>query len=162
LPELNAGIAVDGNQILAGNEYWSSTSVTRLKSWSPFTPLDKDQYKLESIDSQLEPYLANTRLTSSNNNFGLTPDSAYSFTMAVANGQRMLTQVFDSTDPNKEGMIKSQNRSARVANLRPVRRIPLVVTCNNFYYSPNILNNYWRSDANGCASCLDKLERICT
>ena len=162
LPELNAGIAVEGDQILAGNEYWSSTSVTRLRTWSAFEPLNKDEYRLEPIDTQIEPYLASTRLTSTNNNFNLTPDNAYKFTMAVANGQKMLTQVFDPSNANTDGMIKAQNRSARVAQLRPVRRIPIVVTCNNFYYSPNILNNYWRSDANGCASCLDRIERICT
>ncbi len=74
----------------------------------------------------------------------------------------MLTQVFDETDPKMTGMVKSQSRTARVANLRPVRRIPLVVTCKGFNYTPNILNNYWSSGSTGCSSCLDMVERICT
>ena len=161
LPQLNAAFAVNGDQLLSGSEYWSSTSVTRLKSWSPFVPLDKDQYVLENIDPQIEPYLSDNRLTSNNINFFANEDEAYKFTMAVANGQKMLTQVFDGNSTT-EGMIKSQNRNARVANLRPVRRIPLVVTCKNFYYSASILNNYWSSGSTGCASCLDIVEGMCT
>lgn len=161
LDELNASLAVNGDQVMTGQEYWSSTSVTRLKSWSPFDPLDKDQYVLDNIDTQVEPYLASNRLISSNNTFNLTEDSAYKFTMAVANGQNMLTQVFNSGESNIIGMMRSQNRNARAANLRPVRRIPLIVTCNNFYYSPSILNNYWTSGSTGCSSCIDKVEGIC-
>lgn len=160
LPELNAALAVQGDQIIGGKQYWSSTSVTRLKSWSRLDPLNKDLYRLENIDSNLEPYLSNNRLTS-DNNFGLNDDEAYKFTMAVANGEKMLTQVFDDADSKKIGMVKAQNRNARIANLRPVRRIPLVVTCNNFYYSTNILNNYWSAGNTGCSSCLDVVERMC-
>jgi hypothetical protein len=123
--------------------------------------LDKDQYTLENIDPQIEPYLSDTRLTSDDNEFFATEDEAYKFTMAVANGQKMLTQVFNGSS-TEEGMMKSRNRNARVANLRPVRRIPLIVTCNNFYYSPNILNNYWSAGSTGCASCLDIVEGMCS
>jgi len=161
LPELNAALAVNEDKILAGKEYWSSTSVTRVKGWSLFDPLDKDQYVLEGIDAQIEPYLSDNRLTSDNNAFFATEDEAYKFTMAVANGQKMLTQVFDGSS-TEEGMMKSRNRNARVANLRPVRRIPLIVTCRNFYYSPTILNNYWSSGSTGCASCLDIVEGMCS
>jgi hypothetical protein len=97
----------------------------------------------------------------SENSFGLNDDEAYKFTMAVANGEKMLTQIFDDNDSKKIGMVKAQNRNARIANLRPVRRIPLVVTCNNFYYSTNILNNYWSAGNTGCSSCLDVVERMC-
>ena len=100
-------------------------------------------------------------MTSTNNSFGLSKDNAYKFTMSVANGQKMLTQVFDDTSTTTSGMIKSQHRSSRVANLRPVRRIPLVVTCNNFYYNTNMLNNYWSSGSTGCASCIDHIEGMC-
>ncbi len=162
LGEINASLGLNGDQLISGEKYWSSTSVTRLKSWDAFEPLNKDLYTLEPINSQLEPYLANTRLTSTNNDFGMDEDAAYKFTMAVANGQRMLTQVFDSNDPTKQGMIKSEPRNMRVANLRAVRRIPLVVTCNQFYYSSNILNNYWSSGSTGCSSCLDVIEGMCT
>jgi len=159
--DLNASMALNGDQVFSGKEYWSSTSVTRLKNWDSLDPLNKDNYSLENIDSQLEPYLADNRLTSTNNSFGLNKDNAYKFTMSVANGQKMLTQVFDDPSPNLMGMIKSQHRSSRVANLRPVRRIPLVVTCNNFYYSTSILNNYWSSGTTGCSSCLDHIEGMC-
>lgn len=161
LPELNASLATEGDQILGGKEYWSSTSVSRLRLWDQSEPLNKDFYILDPIDSQLEPYLASTRLTSQNNNFNLTEDEAYKFTLAVSNGQKMLTQVFNGSG-NEIGAIRSQNRNARVANLRAVRRIPLVITCNNFYFSPAMLNNYWSSGSTGCASCLDKIEGICT
>lgn len=160
--ELNAALAVNGDQILNGDEYWSSTSVTRLKSWDAFEPLNKDLYRMENIDPVIEPYLANTRLTSANNNFNLTPDTAYKFTMAVANGQNMLTQVFTNADSKTSGMLKSRNRNSRIANLRPVRRIPLVVTCNSFYYNYSMLNNYWTSGISGCSSCLDVVEGMCT
>jgi hypothetical protein len=173
LNDLNASLAVEGDQILAGNEYWSSTSVSRLRNWSNDDPLNKDYYILEPIDPQLEPYLSSTRLTSTNFNGtvltndenSLTEDQAYKFTMAVSNGQKMLTQVFNGP-ANEVGAMRSQNRNARIAHLRPVRRIPLIVTCKNFYYSTNILQNYYRAGSSGdnfgCASCLDRVERICT
>lgn len=165
LPELNASLALEGSQIIGGTEYWSSTSVSRLKSWSRISPLDKDTYQLETIDSRMEPYLVDNRLTSQSGSvypYGvLNPDDAYKFTMAVSNGQKMLTQVFNTSDGTIKGMIRSRQRNARVANLRPVRRIPLVVTCKNFYHNSNILYNYWKSGSTGCASCLDAIERMC-
>ena len=167
---INAGLAVNGHQIIAGNEYWSSTSVSRLKSWDAFDPLDKDLYKTENIDPNIEPYLSDTRLTSDMGDefeneipFGLSEDTAYSFTMAVSNGQKMLTQVFNANtgEESKLGMMVSRNRTARVAQVRPVRRIPLVVTCSGFYFSEDILKNYWSSETNGCSSCLDIVEDMC-
>lgn len=162
--DLNASLALDGNEIFGGEEYWSSTSVSRLKTWSPFEPLDKDTYRLEPISSTLEPHLADNRLTSGTfyNPYGnLTADQAYKFTLAISNGQKMLTQVFNSSDVNIQGMMRSRQRNARVANLRPVRRIPLVVTCKNFYHNSSILNNYWSSGFTGCSSCLDIIEGMC-
>jgi len=157
LSTLNASLAVNGDQILGGLEYWSSTSVSRLSSWNNADPLDKDSYQLEGISNQIEPYLSNTRITS-NNSFGLTEDGAYKFTMAVSNGEKMLTQIFNSEETDQLGRMISRNRNSKIANLRPVRRIPLVVTCGGFYYSNNILNNYWKSGSTGCASCLDIAE----
>jgi hypothetical protein len=157
---LNASLAVNGDQILGGSEYWSSTSVSRLLTWDALDPLNKDEYAIESISSQLEPYLSSTRLTSESD-FNLTEDTAYKYTMAISNGQKMLTQTFNTLIANQEGKMNSRSRNAKVANLRPVRRIPLVVTCGGFYYSNNILNNYWTSGSNGCSSCLDVIEGIC-
>ena len=156
LPELNASLALNDAQIIGGTEYWSSTSVSRLQSWSVFDPYDKDQYNLENIDPNIEPYLSNNRITSENS-YGLSEDDAYKFTMAVANGQKMLTQVFNGS-PSTDGMMNSRNRNARVANLRPVRRIPLVVTCKNFYYTSSILDF---SISNNCSSCLDIKANLC-
>jgi hypothetical protein len=162
--ELNGRLFADGAQIMAGEEYWSSTSVTRLTGWDQFDPLNKDKYQLEAIDSTVEPYLASTRLTS-DNSFGLDEDDAYKFTMAVANGQNMLTQTFnwdnDIEAPSILGRMQSRNRNARVANFRPVRRIPIVVTCSNFRWDENILNNYWTGGATGCPACLDVEEGMC-
>ena len=83
--------------------------------------------------------------------------------MAVSNGQKMLTQVFNANtgEESKLGMMVSRNRTARVAQVRPVRRIPLVVTCSGFYFSEDILKNYWSSETNGCSSCLDIVEDMC-
>jgi hypothetical protein len=159
--KLNAALAVNGEQILGGDEYWSSTSVSRLQYWDPAEPLNKDLYSLEPINSQLEPYLSSTRLTSTNNNFNLNEDSAYKFTLAVSNGQKMLTQTFNNLNQNASGRMNSRSRSSKIANLRAVRRIPLVVTCGGFYYSDNILNTYWKSGTTGCSSCLDHVEGIC-
>lgn len=161
VPVLNASLAVNGDQIIGGDEYWSSTSVSRLLSWDTTDPLNKDLYSIEPINSQIEPYLSTTRLTSTNNNFNLNEDSSYSFTMAVSNGQKMLTQTFTQEDPTTSGRVISRNRNSKIANLRPVRRIPLVVTCGGFYYSTDILNNYWKSGVTGCSSCLDRVEGIC-
>ena len=166
LPDLNASLAINDDQILAGEEYWSSTSVSRLISWDSENPLDKDSYNIESIDPNLEPYLSTNRLTS-NNNFGLNEDDAYKFTMAVSNGQKMLTQVFNVNDSyeNQLGMMRSRSRDSRIANLRPVRRIPLIVTCNNFRYIETILAAYSLTTAGQqtlrCSSCIDILEGLC-
>ena len=162
--ELNGRLFANGAQIMAGEEYWSSTSVTRLIDWNQFDPLNKDEYQLEPIDSSIEPYLASNRITS-NNTFGLDEDDAYKFTMAVANGQNMLTQTFNWNDegeaPSVIGRMQSRSRNARVANFRPVRRIPIVVTCSDFYWNDNILNNYWTGGATGCPACLDVEEGMC-
>lgn len=160
--ELNGAIVADGNQAMLGNEYWSSTSVSRLREWDSLDPLNKDFYKLETIlNPNIELYLATTRLTSSNNSFNLSEDEAYKYTMAVSNGQSMLTQNF-SDDPNTTGMMTSKDRSSRSANLRAVRRIPVVVTCSAFEWNNNILNNYWTSGSTGCPSCLDIAEGMCS
>ena len=161
-PELNAAMAINGDEYISGKEYWSSTSMCRVVNWDTTNLSDKDSYVLENIDSQLEPYLSSNRLTS-NNNLNLSEDQAFSFSLAVCNGQKMLTQVFDDSNSNKIGMMKSRSRSAKIANFRPVRRIPLVVTCENFNIFTTLLNNnlfgstgsYWRSGATGCYSCID-------
>ena len=82
----------------------------------------------------------------------------------------MLTQVFNDDSANKIGMMKSRNRSSKIANFRPVRRIPLVVTCkgfdiftplsNNNIFGPN--GNYWKSGATACYSCIDIINNTCT
>jgi hypothetical protein len=160
--QLNASMAINEDQVMSGTEYWSSTSVSRLNTWDIIYPLDKDYYQIDPPNLVKEPFLANTRLTSENNSFGLNEDDAYRFTMSVSNGQRMLTQTFNTETANMQGMMNSRDRSSRIANLRPVRRIPLVVTCDNFNYTSNILNNYWTSGSTGCASCLDVVEGLCS
>lgn len=160
--KLNAALAINDDQIMAGEQYWSSTSVSRLNYWDSIYPLDKDYYQIDKPNSTKEPFFNYTRFTSENNNFGLAEDAAYKFTMAVSNGQRMLTQVFNNDSAKIEGMMISQDRSSRIAHLRPVRRIPIVVTCDNFKYTSNILNNYWTSGSTGCSSCLDVIEGLCS
>ena len=156
---LNASLALNDDETLDGTEYWSSTSVSRLIFWSKIHPLDKDLYKLDPLDSNIEPYLSHTRMTSENNDFDLTEDSAYKFTMSVANGQKMLTQIFNLAD-DKNGMLVPRDRSSRVANLRPVRRIPFVVSCNNYIQSnSSSAQHNWKESM--CSSCLDHVEGYC-
>ena len=162
---LNAQIAFnDDDERLVGNEYWSSTSVSRLIFWNKIHPLEKDYYQLNPLNSNIEPYLSHTRMTSENNSFELNEDTAYQFYMSVTNGQQMLTQTFNVASNellNLHGMINSRDRSSKVARLRPVRRIPFVVTCDNFIYTPNILDEYWSAGVTGCSSCLDHIEGLC-
>jgi len=163
---LNASLAINDDQILAGKEYWSSTSVSRLISWDNTNPFDKDSYNLENINPNLEPYLSTNRITSTNP-YGLNEDDAYKFTMAVSNGQKMLTQTFnvDEDNENKLGMMTSRSRDSRIAHLRPVRRIPLIVTCNTFRFTEAVLAYYAVTQQNEqsiiCSSCIDILEELC-
>lgn len=161
--ELTGSMIANGDEVMDGDEYWSSTSVSRLIYWNKIYPLDKDFYKLDPIDSNIEPYLSHTRITSEGNIFGLNEDTAYEFTQSVANGQKMLTQVFNNDDTNSNliGMVASRDRSARIANLRPVRRIPFVVTCDNFTYTSSMLTTYFSGGTAGCSSCLDHVEGLC-
>jgi hypothetical protein len=162
IEELNNGLMIDGSKPLVEKEYWSSTSVGRLQSWDQQDFKNKDYYRLEQIDARLEPYLATSRLTSSNQTFQFTSDDAYKFTMSVCNGQKMLTQTFNSSNPTDMGRMTSKDRRIKGAALRPVRRIPLVVTCDGFFYNENIMNGLYYTDPNNkCASCIDKLEGLC-
>jgi hypothetical protein len=166
LADLNASLAINDDQILAGKEYWSSTSVSRLISWDNTNPFDKDSYNLENINPNLEPYLSTNRITSTNP-YGLNEDDAYKFTMAVSNGQKMLTQTFnvDDDNENKLGMMTSRSRDSRIAHLRPVRRIPLIVTCNTFRFTETVLAYYAVTQQNEqsiiCSSCIDIIEQLC-
>jgi hypothetical protein len=170
LEELNASLAVNGDQILGETEYWSSTSVTRLKEWDAFEPLNKDRYILEQIDSQIEPHLASNPITSTDNDFNLNADQAYKYRMKIANGQKMLTQVFDINEgenQNQIGMMKCRNRNSKVASLRPVRRIPIVVTCSNYMQvpvNPSVQSGIPTSGvtfSSSCYSCLDRIGGSC-
>ena len=79
--------------------------------------------------------------------------------MSVANGQKMLTQIFNLAD-DKDGMLVPRDRSSRVANLRPVRRIPFVVSCNNYIQSnSSSAQHNWKESM--CSSCLDHVEGYC-
>jgi hypothetical protein len=161
--QLNNAMLLDGSRPMIESEYWSSTSVSRLEYWNAFEYSNKDTYRIEQIDSSLEPSLTQNRLTSTNQTLGLDQDSAYKFTMSVANGQKMLTQTFNSSTQSELGRMRNRYRNAKIASLRPVRRIPIVVTCNGFYYSQSILDGtYYRDPNNKCASCIDIIEGMCS
>lgn len=161
LETLNTSLLLDGARPLAESEYWSSTSVCRLTNWNALDHTNKDLYKLEPIDASKEPYLSVNRITSTNQ-FQLSEFDAYKFTMSVCNGQKMLTQVFNSNIQTNKGKMLSRFRNNKVASLRPVRRIPLVVTCNGFWYNENIMSYDMYSGENKCAACIDNLEGMCT
>lgn len=161
--QLNSSMLIDGSRPLSQSEYWSSTSVCRLNSWDPLNHLDKDSYRVEQINSTLEPSLGLSRIKSTDQQFNLSEDDAYKFTMSVCNGQKMLTQVFNASTPNDQGKMISRFRNEKSASLRPVRRIPILVTCNGFYYSENIMNGlYYSDETNKCASCIDIIEGMCS
>jgi len=161
--QLNNAMLLDGSRPMIENEYWSSTSVSRLEYWNSIDYLNKDTYRIEQIDSLLEPSLYKNRFTSTNQTLGLDQDSAYKFTMSIANGQKMLTQTFNSANATDVGRMRNRYRNTKIASLRPVRRIPIVVTCNGFYYSESILNGtYYRDVNNKCASCIDIIEGMCS
>jgi hypothetical protein len=162
IEELNNGLLIDGSKPLAETEYWSSTSVCRLQTWNQQDFKNKDSYRLEQIDNTLEPYLSRNRLLSSNQTFEFNADDAYKFTMSVCNGQKMLTQIFNSSNSTDLGRMTSKDRRTKGPALRPVRRIPLVVTCDGFFYNENIMNGlYYTDENNKCASCIDSIEGMC-
>ena len=159
--ELNIAMMLDGSKAMTEERYWSSTSVSKLISWDDQDYSNKDSYKLESINSQLEPYLAQKRIKSGDD-FNLDPDQAYKFTMAVSNGQKMLTQIFNTSDGVNDGKVESKFRFNKIAALRPVRRIPIIITCSGFNYSASIVDGtYYTSDTDKCASCIDRIEGMC-
>jgi len=161
--ELNNAMLLDGSRPMVENEYWSSTSVCRLEQWNALEHTNKDSYRVEQIDSALEPKLSTARLNSTNQTFNLSQDDAYKFTMSICNGQKMLTQTFNGSIASDYGRMRSRPRNSKIASLRPVRRIPIVVTCNGFYYNENIMNGfYYTDDVNKCASCIDIIEGMCT
>jgi len=158
--ELNIAMLLDGAKAINDEKYWSSTSVCKLTSWDDEDYTNKDSYGIEQISSQLEPYLSTARIKSGQ--FGLDQDQAYKFTMAVCNGQKMLTQTFNSQDLSNNGKIESNFRTSKIASLRPVRRIPIIITCSGFNYSASILDGtYYTSDTDKCASCIDRIEGMC-
>jgi hypothetical protein len=59
----------------------------------------------------------------------------------------------------------SRSRDSRIAHLRPVRRIPLIVTCNTFRFTETVLAYYAVTQQNEqsiiCSSCIDILEGLC-
>jgi hypothetical protein len=156
LTNLNNALLLDGSKPLNEKEYWSSTSVSRLVQWDIFDHTNKDKYIFESLNPNLEPYLANQQNRITSNNSELTSDDACKFTMAVSNGQKMLVQFFNSDTEINNGKMISRDRSYKGPALRPVRRIPLVVTCNGFWYSPGVAQNVLTK-----YSCLDKIEGLC-
>jgi len=145
---LNENILLNGDlthEPMESGEYWSSTSVCRVTGWNENNHTEKSLYSIEQTTNSvctnqryatLLPLLRNT----------LSSDLLFNLGHQIANGQGMLIQNFaDMTRPE----IYAQKRTD-TANLRPVRRIPIIVGVSNLD-TPLEYNAY---DFTKCSSCV--------
>jgi hypothetical protein len=157
LNEINAGIAINGDQLIktindtpfSGDvKYWSSTSICNIIRWNANDHLDYSKYELQQI-----PFNGNIGLNSKfrfiQNDFsGLNDKTAYELSLNVCAGECMLVQDFGND--TIKGNVELLTRKGDSARLRPVRRIPLVRGCVNQNIE-TIINNSSYFDT--CYSC---------
>ena len=150
--DLNNQMLLNGDTPINLNnssDYWSSTSVCYLKSWSSSDYLDYTSYRLQEVTSNATK---NSTFIFNQSNFaGLNDKTAYELSLNVCAGENMLTQKFasDIQSSSNAGLVISKRRSDGEAKLRPVRRIPIVVGCVN----ENILQLLQPSYFSSCESC---------
>lgn len=142
--KLNEEILLKGDlthEPLEAGEYWSSTSVCRVTNWNENNHTDKKYYTLESMGP-----VATTTKYENIQSLNISQDAKFNLGHQICNGQGMLVQNFSNINKPEIYMQKRND----TANLRPVRRIPIVVGVSNLntelYY-----NNY---DFNSCPSCV--------
>ena len=150
--ELNNQILINGDSPIlmsANAEYWSSTSVCYLKSWSSSDHLDYSSYNLEEQVTSLDK---NTKYRFTKNDFsGLNDKTAYELSLNVCAGENMLTQKFNLNNEinANDGLVLSRSRKNFSARLRPVRRIPIIIGCANTNVGEIVQPSYFSS----CESC---------
>ena len=130
-------------------DYWSSTSVCYLKSWSSSDHLDYTSYSLQEFASNATKN--STFIFNESSFVGLNSKTAYELSLIVCSGENMLNQKFapDIEFSTNAGLVVSKRRSDGEAKLRPVRRIPIVIGCAN----ENILSLLQPPYFSSCQSC---------
>jgi hypothetical protein len=147
LTDLNSGILLGGDTPIETGEYWSSTTISYLKSWNAANYLDYSSYVIQE-----SPFTGskNSKFRFTPNDYAqLTDKKAYELSLAVSAGEHMLTQNFDTTDLNNAGLVQSRRRRQPSAKLRPVRRIPIILGCYNDNITTYLVDSYFQN----CNSC---------
>jgi len=143
LTELNTAIALNGDDVFAAQKYWSSSSMCTLHKWNVNNHLDKKYYEIfETPSGEF-----NSKFRFTKNDFNLTEDKLYDLSMNACAGEKMLTQNFSN------GFVESQNRDSKVARLRPIRRIPILVYEDSSYSIKLAEDDF---NYNSCPSCPDR------
>jgi hypothetical protein len=144
---INASILVNSEQLIDTNsDYWSSTTVSYLKSWSASNHLDYTSYQIEETPTSQNK---NSKYRFIASDFsGLNDKKAYELSLNVSAGENMLIQSFVQNG-NNAGLVSSKNRKLFGAKLRPVRRIPIIIGSSSDNIE-TILNAYDFSNCNSC------------
>ena len=144
---INASILVNSEQLIDTNsDYWSSTTVSYLKSWSASNHLDYTSYQIEETPTSQNK---NSKYRFIASDFsGLNDKKAYELSLNVSAGENMLIQSFVQNG-NNAGLVSSKNRKLFGAKLRPVRRIPIIIGSSSDNIE-TILNDYEFSNCNSC------------
>ena len=144
---INASILVNSEQLIDTNsDYWSSTTVSYLKSWSASNHLDYTSYQIEETPTSQNK---NSKYRFIASDFsGLNDKKAYELSLNVSAGENMLIQSFVQNG-NNAGLVSSKNRKLFGAKLRPVRRIPIIIGSSSDNIE-TILNTYDFSNCNSC------------
>ena len=143
--KLNQEILLKGDlthEPMEAGEYWSSTSVCRVTNWNENNHTNKKLYTIESMGG----VATQTKYESFNTVLNISQDSKFNLGHQICNGQGMLVQNFSNIEKPEMYMQKRND----VANLRPVRRIPIVVGISNLNTELKY-NNY---DFVSCPSCV--------
>jgi len=144
---LNQTILLNGDlthEPLSSTEYWSSTSVGRVATWDDFNHTNKRSYVLESTANGVANNQQYSGLLNSLPNIPV--NSVFDLAHQNINGQGMLVQNFNDINNPQTYLQKRTD----VANLRPVRRIPIVLGISNL----DIPLEYDSYDFSSCKSCL--------
>jgi hypothetical protein len=144
LNDLNSSMALNGDQTIDEDlNYWSSTSMCSLKSW---TNNDHQNYATYTLSESPNGDF-NTKFRFTKNDFNLSDKELYDLSMNTCAGETMLVQNFNN------GMVESKPRNQKIAAFRPVRRIPVVtISCFDDYSIINAYNGY---SLQTCEPCPD-------
>jgi hypothetical protein len=150
LVDINNGLLLNGDDLIQTGsliEYWSSTSVCFLKSWSESDHLNISAYQLQETTTTNNK---NEKFRFTKNDFsGLNDKTAYELSLGTCAGENMLTQKFEATEGVNDGLVQSRSRRNGAAKLRPVRRIPIIIGCASENLEQFLNDGYFAN----CPSC---------